>query len=432
MLKGIPQSDRKSWCPWAFANFLAQIPQIRGGLSIKFALFVFLSAPLFIGAAADSVFKETQLKLDDYEPARNCGHCHNTSIPLTAQWRNSILSQSWIDPLFQHSYKQASHDTGGKTDHFCPRCHTPNGYLTKRIPPPMEIGKDGISCDFCHTISGSTGIGNGAYISSPGKLKWGQYPHARSTHHKTGYSEFYMRSEYCGMCHDVFDPENPKLMEQATYSEWKKSSYPKRGIQCQHCMMNVTSGVVGASEAVIGPKRWLVFEHEFLGGHWEENLKKAALLFLHPDKSEICAGELLRVEVRVANVGCGHAIPTGRSDLRELWLEVSAKDSFDREVFSAKRTYGTVFADEDGKPVGHKFWLAKKLLRDERIGPEEVKSEKFSFMVPENTDGVLTLEASLLYRLAPQTLSDAAGAGTLPIITMNYEKREIPVLKSNQ
>ena len=340
-----------------------------------------------------------------------------------------MLSLSWIDPLFQHSYKQAGEDTGGKTDVFCPRCHSPIGSLTGNIPPPMDIGRDGISCDFCHTISKATGIGNAAYVSTPGKVKRGQIPDAWSPHHRTAYADLFTRSEFCGMCHNVFDPENPGLMEQATYTEWKESSYRKQGMQCQHCMMNTTEGVFGASEAVQGPYRWVVFEHRFLGGHWEENLKKAALLCLQTDRSEVRVDDTVGIKVRVTNVGCGHMLPTGRSDLRELWLEVKAIDSAGKEVFSGSRAYGTVFGDADGNPVGHKFWLARQVLSDDRIAPDEVKTETFSFAVPENVEGPISLEAKLLYRLAPQKLADAAKAGTLPIVTMTEAEAKITVLK---
>ena len=398
----------------------------------KMSLLISISAVLFLGMAVVSLHPQPKFALDDYEESGVCRNCHDTRIDLTSQWRSSMLSQAWVDPLFQFSYRQAGEDTGGKTDNFCPRCHTPVGYLTGNLPPRADLGKEGISCDFCHTIANSTGIGNGAYVSSPSKIKRAQYPDARSTHHETAYSDLHTRSEFCGMCHDVFDPENPGLMEQATYTEWKESSYPKRGIQCQHCMMNTVSGVVGASEAVMGPHQWVVFEHRFLGGHWEENLKKAALLFLEIDKSEVRGGDRVGVKVQLANVGCGHALPTGRSDLRELWLEVKAVDFAGHEVFSGRRVYGTGFADADGHAVGHRFWLAKRVLNDYRILPEEVKTETFNFAVPEKAEGPITLEAKLLYRLAPQEYADAAEVETLPIIMMKDAKTEIIVSKEER
>jgi len=197
-------------------------------------------------------------------------------------------------------------------------------------------------------------------------------------------------------------------------------------------MMNTTEGVFAASEAVQGPYRWVVFEHQFLGGHWEENLKKAALLCLQIDRSEARVNDTVGVKVKIANIGCGHMLPTGRSDLRELWLEVKAFDSAGNEIFSGKRVYGTVFGDAEGNPVGHKFWLAKQALNDYRIAPNEVKTETFNFTVPEKAEGPITLGAKLLYRLAPQELADAAKAGTLPIITMTDAETKITVLKGQR
>jgi hypothetical protein len=196
-------------------------------------------------------------------------------------------------------------------------------------------------------------------------------------------------------------------------------------------MMNTTEGVFGASEAVQGPYRWVVFEHRFLGGHWEENLKKAALLCIQTNGSEVSRSDTVDISVKVANVGCGHMLPTGRSDLREVWLEVRALDAGGNEVYADRRAYRTVFGDAEGNPVGHRFWLAKQVLSDYRIAPNEIKTERFSFAVPENVEGPITLEAKLLYRLASQELADAAQAGTLPIITMTEARETITVLEGH-
>ncbi|MCX9073489.1 MAG: hypothetical protein OIN88_02370 [Candidatus Methanoperedens sp.] len=52
------------------------------------------------------------------------------------------------------------------------------------------IAEEGINCDFCHTVKASSGIGNGAFISMPGRVKWGPFDDSNySTFHLTATQE---------------------------------------------------------------------------------------------------------------------------------------------------------------------------------------------------------------------------------------------------
>jgi hypothetical protein len=137
--------------------------------------------------------------------------------------------------------------------------------------------------------------------------------------------------------------------------------------------------------------------------------------------------------VDVTNIGCGHKLPTGLTEIRQMWLEVIVKDAAGKQVFASGLlddqgeiregavVYHTVVAGADGKPTP-KFWLAASKLSDHRIPPKETAKESFQFQVPAGTKGPLSVDVRLLYRAAsPSVLRlalPAEEAARLPIVEM--------------
>jgi hypothetical protein len=351
-----------------------------------------------------------RLKVSDFEDPSICGSCHDQHY---SEWQRSQHAEAQVDRLYLAEYDQASKDTGGLTDSFCTKCHSPISYLAGEIPVTSELGMKGVSCDFCHTVSGTTDTGNGAFENSPGKIKRGPLKDpSASGYHESTYSELHRGSEFCAMCHVVDHPVNG-LPIMTTYQEWRQSPYSAEGVTCQHCMMVPTEG----KAAVTGNTRDEVFGHVFLGGHHEYNLKRAARLTLQIS-SPITAGENVTILANVTNSGCGHALPTGVSEVRELWLEVTAKDHTGKLIFQARQYYRPVFVNEKGEDVGPLFWRAAKIISDNRIAPRETRTEIFSFKAPPDAALPIKVDARLLYRLAPQEVADKAGLGMLPVTVM--------------
>jgi mono/diheme cytochrome c family protein len=343
---------------------------------------------------------------------------------------------------------------------FCSRCHTPIGVVSAEIPPLdgshlSEVSKEGVQCDFCHVIAGSEGIGNAPYILEPGNVKWGNREDAESPAHGTKGDEFYDDSAYCGMCHNIYNPGN-NLTLAATYTEWKESTYAEVGVNCQACHM--TPGIVGFEEnpgkaASSGPERNHVYTHYFVGanafvtnvlgeGRHEkraiENLQHAAELEVNAaDSAE--PNENVEVEVKITNVGAGHKIPTGVTEDREMWLELTVSDSKGRVLYHSgaldsegkidpKATvYHTVFADSEGNPT-LRIWEAESILSDNRISPQKSTIEKHSFIMPENASNPISTKAVLHYRSASQEhIDELFGKGTyeVPVIDMaSYPQEE--------
>ncbi|MBN1134522.1 MAG: hypothetical protein JXA38_06375 [Methanosarcinaceae archaeon] len=283
-----------------------------------------------------------------------CSGCH---VIIYSQWEGAMHSVSEIDPFYMKEVQEASTDTDGFTDLFCARCHTPIGVMAGEVPPVdgsklSEIAKNGVQCDFCHTVSGSAGIGNAAFISTPGNIKWGPFSDAESTYHETAFSELHTQAEFCGMCHDVVHPANG-LKVEATYTEWKEGPYSKEGEQCQGCHMTpgITKFEANPRRAAAGgPKKEHIFTHNTVGGNAFitellgsnthknmaiERLENAASLDVNtPLTADM--NNTVTMNVSITNSGAGHRLPNGLTEIREMWLEVIATDNAGKKSTNPK------------------------------------------------------------------------------------------------
>ena len=375
------------------------------------------------------------LKVSDFEPPEDCGECHEQ---LYQQWEGGMHANAWKDPAYTALHHLASKETDGLVDRYCVGCHTPIGVLVGEVKTGQgfavsELSQKGVQCDFCHTVSGSKGIGNVAAISSPGPIKRGPFKDSESPAHQTAYSELHTRAEFCGMCHDVYHPVNGLPLEK-TYTEWAEGPYPARGVKCQDCHM--TPGVTkfqknpGTAALIGAPEREHIWTHKIVGANASmaallgfkdhsqaalERLRAAATVeVLSPGQAR--AGDLATVKVKVTNVGAGHFLPTGLTESREMWLEVIVSGPAGEKLLHSGKVdekgdldpeavlYHTVFANAKGEPVGARVWEADYLLWDHRIPPLGYALERFAFQIPPGMKGECQVQAKLLYRSFPQSL----------------------------
>ena len=367
-------------------------------------------------------------------------------------------SNAYIDPFYQKELQFASEDTNGSTDEFCLRCHTPIGVASGEVPDGKlnKASREGVQCDFCHSVSGNAGIGTSSapFILSPGNVQRGPLKESKSTYHETRYSELHTKSEFCGMCHYV-NNSNGVLVDD-TYKVWKNNSYSSEGIQCQDCHMSpgITHFEANPGRSASGaPKRDHISLHYFEGANAFvtdildeethrrraiERLKKAATMDL---KSPVNASEneSVSVEVSVTNSGAGHKIPTGVSEIRQMWLEVSVTDDNGKQIYHAgnidkhgniepgTQVFNTVLGDGNGNPT-MKFWNAESILSDDRIPPKETVVQKHNFSIPKDVEYPVDVNVKLQYRSAPQDFIDdlfGKGIHEVPIITMAEKSSRI-------
>lgn len=388
---------------------------------------------------------------DMYGTDRACMACHEEHH---GEWQFSMHRRSFEDAIFRKEYEMAFDEAGEDVAKFCEGCHVPIGRLSGEIPPIdgsklSDIAKIGVQCDFCHTIAKAKEgrLGNASYVPVPGNMKWGPLKDPMSPLHLSEYNEFFTKSEFCGMCHDVYHPVNGLPLEQ-TYTEWKEGPYntgdEKTTLTCQHCMMGFKSG-----KAALGSKdRPRIAKHYFVGANVamaelagkdgeeykkiaEERLKAAAEIKIVSPAS-FKSGAENTVEVEVTNIGCGHYLPTGLTNLREAWIHLTVVDGAGRLVYQSGAlgadggieegavVYRTVLGDKDGKPTD-KVWEAAKILSDRRVPPKKTDKVSYKFNLPAGTGGPYTITAVLKYRSAPQPLIDklfGAGVLMLPVTEM--------------
>ena len=418
------------------------------------------------------------IKKSQFFSPNTCGACHPEIFKM---WSGSTHANAWKNPLFQALYelgkKTAEGESQKRAIESCVRCHFPVGHSSGDKDLPTEDEKGGVICDFCHSVRATTGVGNAPYILNPGNAavmeggtKYGPFADSPETIHKNQYSELHTRSEFCGGCHDVSHAGNDLPIEQ-TYTEWRQGPYntgdPKTSVHCQDCHMRQRPGFpcTGSTERPDNPgfatpeimggiKRPHIWTHYFVGGSTVpislppdselqpqmaiDRLKNAATLEIHED-SNVEKGGLLQFKVGIENSGAGHYLPTGLTELRQMWLEVSITDSEGTLLFNRggvdesgaidpqATVYHTVFGNEKGEETLH-VWEATHVISDNRISPKGKKEESFAFVIPQDIKAPIKIKAVLNYRSAPQYVVDSVlgeKSIKLPVINMTELTKEI-------
>ncbi|MFZ6049194.1 multiheme c-type cytochrome [Pseudomonas sp. CR3202] len=380
----------------------------------------------------------TLLNAADFDDAQVCGACHTE---IYQQWRTSMMAHAWEEPIYRALLRHASEATEGRVDNFCTGCHTPIGLTTGRINSAVNrasveftaknVPMPGVDCETCHNISARTGLDNGAYVLSPrahGKpTKFGPREDGVSPYHDTVYSDLHTRSDFCATCHNVTHPFSTVAVER-TYDEWLESPYSFNDQSCQSCHM---PGFAGKA-AVMGPDRPDVASHWFTGANAavldylgqkeaaqraREQLAKAAEISFESIPVSLVPGQEVSVRVKVANVGAGHKLPTGFPEGREVWIDFRVVDGSGRELYRLgaikdgatepdTRNFKVHLGDKDGKELDIEVWNATQILSDNRILPKGYDISEFTFEVPKDVTGPVTLTAELNYWPFPQRLVD--------------------------
>jgi hypothetical protein len=279
--------------------------------------------------------------------------------------------------------------------------------------------REGVSCTLCHQmVAGEAEPGSGNYTvanaGEPGALTiFGPYPEPltrpmlNNTRYRVRYSDYISSSEHCGSCHELetpsFDvntghPQQPvKLFrEQATYSEWRNSSYTgvgNDGRSCQDCHMpqpeNYSTPIAVTRSGSVHPNwptRAPFSRHDPAGGNtyvlglmqtWREELGIANSTTVEGFQKAIDATrdmlgraatvsftravmgrQQLDLDVQIVN-HTGHKLPSAFPS-RRMWLQLTVHDAAGEVLFDSgapdERGYLTV----DGRDLApHCLALAK-------------------------------------------------------------------------
>lgn len=365
-----------------------------------------------------------------FEDPKVCSTCHRE---IYDDWSQSMHANAWENKWYQPDFLLAHQQTDGATDLLCGACHAPVAARTGLLPPADgskfdATSRRGISCDFCHTVSGVEQLSNMGHVSEPGTVKRGPRGDGRSLYHEVKYTEIHTKADFCGSCHMVVHPGTGVHIID-TWEDWKNNAYGKQDIRCQDCHMTPTPGIskTPGRAALMGKRRDNLAFHGFVGGSsyvqdalgntkWAEMsrefLRAAAELKL---AEQITADGTLELTVDVHNVGAGHKIPTGTTYIRIMWLQVEVVDHTGKQVYSSGHIdeqnhvdpdaafFRVLFRDAEGNLTG-KSWRAHSIGYDRRIPAKGKDSETYHIPLPGK--GEYKITTRLMYRSFTQESLD--------------------------
>jgi len=426
------------------------------------------------------IFDFKSVKIKDFISPEVCADCHTQ---IFDQWKGSMHSKAFTDPIWRAATKLFMVDATTEGQQLemkaCVKCHVPLGFRATVITSPagdydklQDISAQGIFCNWCHNINEVKHLGDAGYEVEPGdgeenpSTMLGPFKDSKSSYHPSKYSELHTKSDFCGICHNV-SHVSTKVPIESTYEEWKKSVYntldPSTTVTCQDCHMRQRPGIpaTGSTERPdnpgkacdTGPERKHIWTHYFVGGnavvtslqnnqvHADmavERLQNAASLELIKNSS-YSKNSSAMVQVKVTNSGAGHYLPTGLSELREMWLDVKITDSSGNEILRSgaiddrgeidKKAvrYYTQLGNKKGEPVIN-VALADRILSDNRIPPKSSVIESYSFNIPADAVSPFTVDIRLRYRSLSQGIATAlmgVYAPKIPVIDMAEVKGKL-------
>ncbi len=419
------------------------------------------------------VFDFKKVRVDQFIAPDVCEGCHTE---IYKQWNGSMHSKAFVDPVWRAATKLFFKDAKESGEILemkaCVKCHTPLGFRSYSISSPADdydkladLPAQGIFCNWCHNISEVKHLGDAGYEVEPGggeddpSTMLGPFKDSDSPYHPTKYSELHTKSEFCGLCHNVSHAANKLPIEQ-TYNEWKNSPYntgnPDTTVNCQDCHMRQRPGIPSTGKTARpdnpgqacndGPNRPHLWTHYFVGANAVvtkllgselhskmaiERLQNAADLELIKN-SAYRKNELSNIKVKVINSGAGHYLPTGLTEVRQMWLHVKVTDAKGKVLLSSGELdkkgdidanaviFHTILGNEKGEPVLN-VAQADRILYDHRIPPKGYHIERYAFYIPSGAVSPLSVEVNLRYRSISPALSHVLlGDNTpdIPIIDM--------------
>ncbi len=286
------------------------------------------------------------------DPTADCAECHAQHVE---EWSISNHAYAAKDPVFHAMVHLGQHESGGALDQFCVQCHSPIGMATGQTEVTFDeaagtyvqdvegldaLAQTGVSCDVCHSVTAVLEPHNARMVLSPNGVRRGTIEDPVHTDaHASAYSELHGSSDLCSSCHAVTNPKGALVEE--TFQEWTASPAADEGKTCQSCHMPSYAGEAAPG----GPQREL-HRHFFTGvdvsllppdefpGYDEMRRQTAEMLQSAASMSLSVAPDSRELVVAIENLA-GHALPSGATAERQLWLEVVLRDAAGTVIFES-------------------------------------------------------------------------------------------------
>lgn len=353
------------------------------------------------GPVAHDKYKDIHLNPSGISSATECGKCHQD---IYATWTNSLHARATDNPVFWTALLEVFYKKGESARKTCFACHSPIASWNLDYELKNSLTREGINCDFCHTISEALPPGNSGprYRHEWGLVKQGPLKNAVSPVHATRFNALFSHSRICGGCHQYENPDGVRLIE--TFSEWQASPYPARNIHCQNCHMRKVAGKIVSEKILKTPGRE-ISTHDIAVGHSLSLREKSFKLEI---KEIRVHRRKVEVTVDLTNQGAGHKIPTGLPS-KKIILQVSLKSGGGGYTQIQTKVYQKKLVDRNGNPVLTDADLMMeeglRIASDNRIAPLETRRERFTFFVPK--EGPHRVAVAIYYSHQPRTIRPA-------------------------
>jgi hypothetical protein len=303
-----------------------------------------------------------------------CKDCHPKHYD---QWSASMHAYATEDPVFQAMNRRGQEETNGALGDFCVQCHAPmalvepNAFPTEGMtkfsnPEALPKHLQGVTCYFCHN---ATGVGTDHFngnitVPNDDVMRAAIRDPIEPSTHKVAFSSFHNArspdsSLMCGSCHDIVNPLGLHL--ERTFEEYSQSIHSEVNFSfqsCQDCHMGIylnprpvatqtgRSDGKGTNARDFHPHLWPAVDLALTDWPFKDAMRSAVekcefkrtISYMTVDRDPGPLGQLtLHLEAEA-----GHNIPSGATQDRRLWVEITGYDA-------AKAPLYTIGAIEDGQ-----------------------------------------------------------------------------------
>ncbi|PLX77533.1 MAG: cytochrome C [Desulfuromonas sp.] len=396
----------------------------------------------------------------EFTPPEVCAECHSRQYE---EWTSSVHALAFVDPVYQGELNHAVKAVGHDISRQCEGCHSPAGVVTGEIRGAglnglSQMALAGVSCDICHSVTAVTHCQtpsrepeNGSMVVTPGVArgdqivlqKYGPNPTTElcgMEFHECAESPLHLRADLCASCHQVYHYETHFPLE-ATYLEWKHGPYAQREILCQDCHMVDIETFRRSADRFIKPERH-EYRHYFNGANFllyflaaqnytqtgdQQRAENAMDKFrMAVERLQAAAGlevmpvyrnrQLSELKVRVKNLRAGHNLPTSLTNVRQMWVELTATDATGQVLVSSghldpKGELEPETRNLNSEGMGDNFhfaidpWVVTAFSRHDTIPPKGYKEIYFG-LLPVVSKGEVQVSVRLRYRQASQKVAE--------------------------
>ena len=353
----------------------------------------------------------------------DCLSCHAPSLNVEIEFTQNKPLREFMLAMREGYIPKIEDVISGKVDRTLgvPKRPRPNTdiVIRKQLNYWQRLNdyiKDGVSCDFCHTVTRMGLPTARKQIPFPemynqyygvefehrfGLQKFGPIEETPTSGHTIGYSPVYEDSLFCAPCHQEVNAFG--LVVQDTYNEWLNSPFSRPGPNyktCQSCHMPSAKslGLAPIPPSKHGPDREDAHMHDFRGTT-PEFLRTAAEVSLEAERQD----NLVKATVNIKSTLTGHMLPTGKP-YHQVVLVVRAQDEqgkvFYENIKVYERKVGKSLEFREDIP----YWEADYVISDNRIPPGGTVTETYEIDATGVTGSVF-VTAQLFYRRASKSVT---------------------------